>query len=995
METQSLDDLSSRFARISYCRPFRRYQSLALEAFERARAQGQRCSYLVLPPGAGKTVLGLEIARRLGNRALVLCPNTAVQSQWLRQWLDFQPALVSFGHEVSLDSPLTAVTYQAVCNLDGGEAGLDERALALWRETLEADESLSTDEAEARLQALAATGSERYRDDLAYFRNKARTLIARGGDRAQLLSLLHANGRSMIERMKASGPWTLILDECHHLLEMWGYLVRALIEELADDVFVVGLTATPPGDMEAREEALYRELFGQANFEVPTPTVVKEGDLAPYQELAYLTFPLDHESAYIEEQNARFQRLLDRLMDDDFGSLYFLQWLRRRVGERRTRDGAEVSWARFERDHPRLAEAALRFFYHSKMDLPPEARLGERHRQPPTADDWVVLIEDYCMGHLRASTDPRDQAAWEEIRQSLPSLGYVLTRQGIRSYVSPVDRVLSLSASKSAAALEILATERESLGDRLRALVLCDYERAGRDVLAKLRGVLDPQAGSAALLMHVLLSDPAVAALNPMLLTGRTVACSRGAAACLCSWIEEQVPELRGIITIGSLFSSADGETSGSWDDLVVVSPGHPWWQPRHYVPLLTRYFEAGHSRCLVGTRGLLGEGWDATCVNVLIDLTAASTSTSVHQMRGRSLRLDPSLPSKVANNWDVVCVAPDHPKGTADYARFVRKHRQYYAPTAEGEIESGVSHVHPELSPYGPPTAAAFSTINGSLLDRARDREGAYDRWEIGKPYENKETHTVRVRAGRSIGLTGHRLIGHSEKQEKGISLRGRVIGVTVAAGGVLLLGAVDGVALAGLIGGIGVAGVGYSWVARSLARSLGTVGPSAALEDIAMALAEGLKATGGIGAALGADSVRVSLQHDGYYRCYLAGASLDESRLFAESLDELLSPISSPRYIIPRYIADPPKSSLGAAWLYLRRNATSGAGSKVVYHGVPAYLGANKERVEAFCAAWNRFVSPGKPLYYQDPIAQGIIEVQRGANPFDVTTQMRTLWH
>ncbi|MCL5109699.1 MAG: hypothetical protein M1401_12680 [Chloroflexi bacterium] len=152
----------------------------------------------------------------------------------------------------------------------------------------------------------------------------------------------------------------------------------------------------------------------------------------------------------------------------------------------------------------------------------------------------------------------------------------------------------------------------------------------------------------------------------------------------------------------------------------------------------------------------MLGEGWDAKSVNVLIDLTAAGTSTTVHQMRGRSIRLDPSLPHKVADNWDVVCLAPEHPKGAAGYARFVRKHRMYYAPTPEGEIESGVSHVHPDLSPYAPPPAARFAGLNEDMLARAGARDTAYERWGVGQPYENAETHMVRVRAERSLGLPG-----------------------------------------------------------------------------------------------------------------------------------------------------------------------------------------------------------------------------------------------
>ena len=122
----------------------------------------------------------------------------------------------------------------------------------------------------------------------------SRFTALQGGGEAGRLSLRRPNGRRLLERIHAGGQWTLILDECHHLLEMWGYLLRALVDALGDSVFVVALTATPPSELDDKQAALYRELFGQADFEVATPAVVKEGNLATYQELAYLTPPLHH-----------------------------------------------------------------------------------------------------------------------------------------------------------------------------------------------------------------------------------------------------------------------------------------------------------------------------------------------------------------------------------------------------------------------------------------------------------------------------------------------------------------------------------------------------------------------------------------------------------------------------------------------------------------------------------------------------------------------------
>jgi superfamily II DNA or RNA helicase len=985
-------ELAAGFARTRYPRSLRRYQRLALDAFERGRDAGQRRAYLVLPPGAGKTVLGLEAARRLGRRTLVLTPNTAVQAQWLRQWQDFQPAVVAAGPDPALSAPLTVLTYQALCYLDADDTTLDERAHALWRQALQDAENCSEDEADALIAALAAGNRTEYRAALAGYRQRARTLVARGGTRQQLLALLHPHGQRLIAALQAAGPCTLVLDECHHLLEMWGYLVRAVVEELGAEAYVLGLTATPPGELDGHAAELYDALFGAADFEVPTPAVVREGDLAPYQELAYLTLPLPHEREFVAAQHARFQALLGRLLEPEFGSTSFVVWVRRRVEERRgATSGARISWARFSHDHPALALAALRFLHHHRLDLPEGVRLGEPERQPPTADDWVALIEDYCRGCLGPSAEPRDAAAWQEVRAALPALGYVLTRQGVRAHLSPVDRVLALSASKSAAALTILHTEEQALGARLRALVLCDYERASGDGLAKLRDVLDPEAGSAGRVLRVLLADPAVARLEPVLVTGSTVACARSTAIALSAWIEEQVPALRGALGPAALLAPAAAPTA-AWDDAVAVAPAHPWWQPRHYVPLVTRYFEEGRARCLIGTRALLGEGWDAPCVNVLIDLTTAGTRTAVHQMRGRSLRLDPALPRKVADNWDVVCLDPDHPNGAADYLRAVRKHRHYYAPTLDGEIESGISHVHPRLSPYCPPAAADLPTINAAMLARALDREGAYARWAIGTPYANAETYTVRTHFGRAPGVAARRLLAPAVLPGGAQPGDRAVAAVTGAAAGLGIAGLLIGAPVAALAGGLGVAG-GLAWRARGTAGALRQAGPADTLEAFAAAVAEALWATAAI-AGERPPAVRVVAQADGYYRCALEEASAAESAAFAEALDEVLAPLAAPRYVVPRYVADRPDSALSAAALGLRLALVGGRGARVVYHAVPAYLAANRERVAAFARAWHHHVSPGEPLYGQDPRAQGILAVQRGADPFAVTSQIRALW-
>jgi hypothetical protein len=252
-------------------------------------------------------------------------------------------------------------------------------------------------------------------------------------------------------------------------------------------------------------------------------------------------------------------------------------------------------------------------------------------------------------------------------------------------------------------------------------------------------------------------------------------------------------------------------------------------------------------------------------------------------------------------------------------------------------------------------------------------------------------------MRFGRSIGLPGRNLWRHTPAATTNPLRRGlTTIAGLALAGGVLglLVGSTLSLApfLLALVGLVSGAAVGAALAGNAMRAAIAKLGPSDALEDLAAAVAQALRATGGVKSE---GDVQVVLQDDGYYRCYLSGATRDESALFAESMDELLAPLASPRYIIPRCVAaDPPRSALGALVLGLRSARRGAVGDRVVYHAVPDYLAANKSRVEAFEAAWHAHVSPGTALYSQDPRAAAIIEVQRGENPFATTSQMRTLW-
>ena len=64
---------------------FRKHQQMMLDKLDRKLRSSRRKVFrfhLVAPPGSGKTIVGLEIARRLDVPTAVICPNITIQGQW-------------------------------------------------------------------------------------------------------------------------------------------------------------------------------------------------------------------------------------------------------------------------------------------------------------------------------------------------------------------------------------------------------------------------------------------------------------------------------------------------------------------------------------------------------------------------------------------------------------------------------------------------------------------------------------------------------------------------------------------------------------------------------------------------------------------------------------------------------------------------------------------------------------------------------------------------
>jgi len=308
--------VSGRFDDLRFFGQWRPYQRAALAAFEKDRAAGHLSTHIVAPPGSGKTLLGVELIRRVGKRALVLAPNQGIQQQWPRAVGEFTPHPAQIAGADPL-KPIACLSYQALCQLEDPEIVLGRLAQARWADERAAATGMSPQEAQREGEAFSGAAADRRARELSRIGAGLKREVARGEHAGvELRDLLSTTARQRVQQLAKLGVGVVLLDECHHLASLWGYVVRAVLGELGDKVHVIGLTATPPIGLPEAEAELYDALLGPVDFTVPTPAVVRDGHLAPYQELAWLTEPLSSEKQWLAEHDQRFRELVTALHDD-------------------------------------------------------------------------------------------------------------------------------------------------------------------------------------------------------------------------------------------------------------------------------------------------------------------------------------------------------------------------------------------------------------------------------------------------------------------------------------------------------------------------------------------------------------------------------------------------------------------------------------------------------------------------------------------------------
>ena len=865
--------------------------------------------HIVAAPGSGKTILGLEVMRRLGKPALVLAPTITIRNQWAQRLSMFLPAGSPQPDWISYDikSPqlVTIITYQALHAAFSGQ---------------EAEEEDSVDSEEEN------------------------TAEAQPPKRKNVKSTEAME--AIIAQLKKKKIQTIVLDEAHHLRNEWWKALTRLKDELGKPT-IVALTATPPYDVEYKEWQRYQELCGPIDAEISVPELVLQTDLCPHQDYVYFTLPRTIEAEKLEKFHHDVQKFIQHLLSWEEGKAALLQhpW----IASPDEQVEAILSAPGFF--------SSMLIFLHETGAKPSQNALdilGVNYNEiPEMTHEWLETLLNGMLYTYRESFASL-QKPLDEMQRHLRRIGALELRKLCLSNPKTVQKLLASSASKLDAIVDITRMESQVMDTNLRMVILSDFIRTSEmpssptDVRTINKMGVIPIFES--------LRRAGIDNIKLGVLTGSLIFIPAESKALLDTVARDLSIDVKHIRYKETGFDDAF---------LRVEVIGE---QKQNIVRLLTELFGKGGITVLVGTQALLGEGWDAPSVNTLVLASTVGSYMLSNQMRGRAIRIDPKQPHKASNIWHLAAVDPECLMEKIEYFRTGRTNRtKIFDPFDELKQDLGSDvnalkrrfRAFEGLSFHEPVTiengfrrlalgkmdwnAQNIDSINQRMMQMAANRTNLHEIWKQAlqgirphpKMHENLESNytpttlayqdTLKYLLIQSIAWTGIIAVQ---------GLRSRNIHSLTELGAVLLVGLVAGavITLPRTLKALWL-----WWRNGSLEGSIKQVG---------MTVLETLHHMNIIKTGLNHMRVESAQDKFGIVYCRLEGATTMERSHFLEALQEVLSPVQNSRYI-------------------LVRSSMLGRFGRIDYHPVPAVIGQKKENAELFARLWHRYVGSSKLVY------------------------------
>ena len=845
--------LSKPGTSLEFIFPWRNYQANLLKNFDKHIEDLH--FHVIAPPGSGKTILGLEILRRLGNKTLVLAPTLTVRNQWeqrLQSFFTKDQNYKSFSFDIKTPSDITFATYQS-------------------------------------LHAFYKTFEDK--DDYFNF-------------------------------FKKHNIETLILDEAHHLKNAWWDCLFNLKNN--NSFYVVSLTATPPYDSDRLEVSKYFKLCGEIDDEIAVPDLVKETDLCPHQDFVYLSKPEDSEINFIYEYRQKIAHFKEELIKDDT----FIHFIKTHRFFNDTENYLTEIYSNTEYFSAILIflNACNITIEYNKLKILGFTK-NETINFPELHLEWLEILFQNLLIKDREQLLKHDNYLLN-FEKSLRKL-HVFDKRKVNFLGEElIYKSLTNSPSKLKSIVSIVQNEHYSLEKNLRAVVLTDYIR--KEFLTTPKNKLSTinKIGVIPIFQHLRssYSNPE----NIAVLTGSLVI------------IHKTIIANFNQLTDTTNFNLKPLEVDKNF---VLVTPNTNG--KNTIVGLITTLFENGTIKVIVGTKSLLGEGWDAPSINCLILASFVGSFVSSNQMRGRAIRKDTNKPDKTGNIWHLACIDMTSENGGKDIETLERRFEAFVgiSNSKNTYIESGFDRLEIPKNI----TEETIKELNTATSKAANNRVGISQKWLTAVNKGSQLSKEVKI-----FNLTD--LPYKKQKQVYFIdAVRFFVVELLMA---ILIFYFEYIINSFNLILQQGWSYFIYSFFAfflltfgLRLYKAIKVYVQHGflyrSIKKMGLTILDTLYDLGYM--TTKKETVYVSSQNlsDGIIVCDLVGSNPYESTLFSNALQEILSPIESPRYLII-------KTNLFKKTLNIEN-----------FFPVPELFGDKKENAIVFQKHWQTHIGRNKLFY------------------------------
>lgn len=746
----------------------------------------------------------------------------------------------------------------------------------------------------------------------------------------------------------------LILDEAHHLKNEWWKCLFQLKEERK--LTVVALTATPPYDSDALEVSKYFKLCGEIDDEIAVPELIKEGDLCPHQDYVYFSEPKDLEINFIFNYRMKISSFIEKLMQDST----FISYINTHRFLSKTESCLNEIY-----NNPEYFSALLIFLNAVNIEIPKDklAILGFEKKDkidfPAFTNNWAeLLFQNLLVSDRLTLIEDEDYLA--VLESKLRRLNVFENKKVDLIGGDYLYKSLANSPSKLQSIVKIISNEYQSLKDDLRAVILTDYiKKEFKDTKGEAVKSID-RLGVLPIFHH--LRSNGIPKKEIAVLTGTLVIIHASTIAAF-----EKFEPIEN-------YSFLPLESDAEFVEII------PRVGANHLVNTITKLFENGSVKVLVGTKSLLGEGWDAPSINTLILASFVGSFVSSNQMRGRAIRTQKDNLDKTGNIWHLVCLDPSDVNGGRDMETLKRRFDAFVGVSNSEEpyIESGIDRLS---LPYNFENVS-IDQLNNKTLLQANNRVVLKHKWqkaivkgtgisrEIKQYYDGEKSYVEEKKfAFKDVVRYGFLEISVAlsfflpQFLIRNLHL--------ILSKGILAF-------VYSMLSALGLT-FGYkSYVAIKNYVQFGLLHKD--LQNISHALLDSMIDLNIIHTEKSKIKLTTQVQEKGEVVCAIQGTSEMESSLFINALQEIIEPIKNPRYLI-----------IKTNWL--RKNLEIQN-----YYAVPQVFGDKKERCKVFLGHWERQVSSSTVVYTRNIEGRKILIRARMlhlSNAFKKTTKKAVIWN